>query len=64
VLFLAIAVSTAAGMTADLIPPFFLDCVVAIGYRPLMAVTGPDGKPQPHGGFYSDRIWFSLRAFL
>ena len=38
--------------------------LVAIGYRPLMAVTGPDGKPQPHGGFYSDRIWFSLRAFL
>jgi hypothetical protein len=37
-------VAVAAPMIAALIPPFFLDCVVAIGYRPLMAVIGPDGK--------------------
>jgi trypsin-like peptidase len=39
-----VAAGAVAQMAAALIPTFFLDCVVAIGYRPLIPVTGPDGK--------------------
>jgi hypothetical protein len=42
---LILLLSVAAGNTpAALIPPFYLDCVVAVGYEPLKVEKGPDGK--------------------
>src|ERR1035437_2894551 len=43
---------TAAHLTGGLIPPFFFDCVVAIGYRPLTAVRRPDGKLEAQRGAF------------
>jgi hypothetical protein len=50
VFLLALAAGTVARLTAALIPPFFFDSVVAIGYRPLVAVVGTDGKPVAQRG--------------
>jgi Trypsin-like peptidase domain len=43
---------TAVNLAGGLIPPVFLDCVVAIGYRPLTAVRGSDGKLVAHFGAF------------
>jgi S1-C subfamily serine protease len=43
---------TVAHLAGGLIPPFFLDCVVAIGYRPLAAVRRPDGKFEVQRGTF------------
>jgi len=48
-----------------LIPPFFLDCVVSIGYRRIVVKTAPDGKrivnrgeflPVASGFLYGDYL--------
>ena len=43
---------TAAHLAGGLIPPFFFDCVVAIGYRPLTPVRRPDGKLEVQRGAF------------
>ena len=47
-----VAVATASHITAALIPPRFLDCVVAIGYRPLVTTKKPDGSLQVQRGIF------------
>jgi hypothetical protein len=50
VFFVAVVASTMARLYAALIPPFFLDCVVAIGYQPIVLIPGADGKPTAQRG--------------